>query len=662
MRRISTVPQGSAPVLFDRMSSLELLEQGWLKVWRNAGAAGGDGMSVRDFADDSAIRLLRLQRDLRAGTYVPGPVRSVPVPKRSGGVRVLAIPCVTDRVAQTAAALVLSPRLDADMSDASFGYRPGRGVRHAVDRIALHRRAGYLWVVDGDIERYFDSVPHGRLLDRLERSVDDPLVLDLVSLWLESFSPNGLGLPQGAPVSPLLSNLYLDDVDDRIAGDGVRLVRFADDFVLMCRSETAAEAARDHVRALLAEQGLRLNPDKTRIVPFEQGFRFLGHLFVRSLVLKEVGDDDDTVPADLPADLPAALGALAPVAEEAPDDAETADGAPGLRVLYVMEPGRRLDSAGAAFSVTEDGAELLTLPASRLDRIELGPRAEASDEALRQAVASGVSVAWVDGWGRTAGCLHRRPWDRAELHWDQARVALDPAARADLARRLVDGRVRNQRALLNRLNRRRDDAEARAAIATLGRVLRVLPRAADVPTLMGREGEAAAAFWPALGRMLEHGWTLTARRRRPPPDPVNLTLSALAGLLSRDLLALVQRRGLHPGFGALHSPADRAAACVYDLMEAFRAPLVEGLAVYLLNNRVLSAEMFAVSEQDGAVRLMPEGRRRLIRGWESWLDRPVKSQRSGHRLAWRRLMDEQVMALVRHVRGEEPYRPYLMDY
>lgn len=646
--------------MFEALSSLAQLEQGWEKVRRNAGAPGGDGVSVRDYQDDLAVRLLRLQRDLRAGTYVPGPVRRLQVPKRSGGTRTLSIPCVNDRVVQSAAALMLGPLLDREMEDSSFGYRPNRSVRMAVDRVALHRRAGYVWVVDGDIERYFDSVPHALLLDRLERSVTDPMVLDLVAVWLESFSPDGAGLPQGAPISPLLANLYLDDIDERIADRGVRLVRFADDFLLMCKSEAVAGQALARMRDLLAEYGLALNPEKTRIVRFEQGFRFLGHLFVKSLVLKELRD-----PTEEPlADAPALLGELAPGPED--DDLPLPGGnggarSPGLRVLYITEPGRRLEVVDRAFSVTEDGQELLAVPHRRVDRIELGPQATASDAALRHVVATGTALAWVDGWGGTQGVIEGDPWRRARLHLDQARHVLDADLRVDLARRFVDGRLRNQRALLRRLNRRRKDPDIDRALVTIGRCIRKLPVGFDVPTLMGIEGEAGAAFWPALGRTLEHGWAIRTRRRRPPPDPVNLCLSFLAGLLSRDLLALVQRRGLHPGFGFLHAGQDREEACIYDLIEEFRAPLVEGLTVYLFNNRILSAEMFERTS-DGLCRVVPDGRRRMIRTYEAWLDRPVKDPVSGDSVVWRRLLDGQVLALAAHVRGDAPYKPYLMAY
>lgn len=151
------------------------------------------------------------------------------------------------------------------------------------------------------------------------------------------------------------------------------------------------------------------------------------------------------------------------------------------------------------------------------------------------------------------------------------------------------------------------------------------------------------------------------RQRHPAPDPFNLVLNYTAALLLRDVHALAVRHGLHPGFGALHSAHDGGAACVYDLAEEFRAPIAESLAVYLFNNRVLKEEMFARRDDDGW-RLGREGHGPIIRGYEGWVERELKSHRTGKRLRWRRLIEEQTVAYGRHCQGEEPYQPYLMDY
>lgn len=663
-------------VLFESATRVDRLEEAWERVRLNQGAAGGDGETVAAFAASAAVRLVALQRDLRDGRYEPGPVRRVDIPKRGGGLRPLAIPCVVDRVAQGAVALTLGPVLDPEFSEASFGYRPGRSVEQAVARVRHWRDQGYRWVVDGDIERYFERVPHDPLLARIAAHIGDGPLTRLVALWLETAAPAGCGLPQGSPLSPLLANLYLDTVDDAISGRGVRLVRFADDFVLLCRERERAEAALSRIADVLAHHGLGLNPDKTRLVSFEQGFRFLGRLFLRSLDLpspnREQEDEDDAE-----AMLRRLAGEDAAAARDAGRrrDAEEAERAAGydrvLRVLYLGEPGRRLSIRNQAFAVEEkaedasgggDGwREIAALPAQRIDRIELGPAVEATMTALRHALAMDVPLAFVNGHGETAGVLATAALRHGRRHLDQARHTLDPAARTGLARRLVDGRVRNQRALLRRLNRERKEPEVVRAVLGLNRILAALEAAPDVPALLGHEGAAAALYWPAWGRLLAAGWSFDARRRRPPPDPVNAALSFLAALLERDLAAILMRHGLHPAFGALHSAQDGHDACVYDLMEEFRAPLVEGLALYLINNRILKPAMFETLAE-GRCRIARPGAEALIRGWEGWLDRPVKSPRHARRVLWRRLIEEQAVAYAAHVGGGAAYRPYVMDY
>jgi CRISPR-associated protein Cas1 len=675
-------PAAAPSRLWDRLCTYDVLDTAWSKVWHNRGGPGGDGVTVAVFARSAAPRLSQLLRDLRQGTYFPGPPRHVRIPKRRGGTRPLAIPCVADRVVQTALAEILAPLLDREMEDASFAYRPGRSVDQAVARIALLRQQGYRWVVESDIERYFDSVPHPRLRARLARSVPEPRILALVDLWLGAMQPEGLGLPQGGPLSPLLANLYLDDVDERIESHGVRLVRFADDFVLLCRDQAGAEAALGRMQALLAEHGLRLHPDKTHIVPFERSFRFLGHLFVRSVVLRSPDAGQDSEPPDpfVPppqkaGDEHAASSAAgtgegpppAPLPEPAPDAGDDRDAAepdaglvPVLRVLYLHEPGRVLDARHETFMVQEDGRTILAVHASRVDRIDIGPACSVADGALRLALAADIPLSFVSAGGDTLGLLAAPVRDHAALHLAQARHALDAALRADMARRIVTGRLRNQRALLNRLNRRRKDQAVAAAIETLGRALHKLPGRAEVAALMGLEGAATAIYWRALARTLAPGWTLPRRRRRPPPDPVNLVISFLATLLHRDIAALVLRHGLHPGIGMLHTSQDGGAACAFDLIEEFRAPLAEGLAVYLLNNRILKPEMF--SAEGGGCRVDGAGRRAIVRGYEAKLDDALVSPRSGTRTRWRGLMEEQVLAYRTHLTGGAPYAPYDMDY
>jgi CRISP-associated protein Cas1 len=642
---IQPIPQGPALTLAAIAGQGSLLAA-WGRVLANRGAHGGDGIGLEAFGAQLEEELRQLAAELLGGAYLPGRLRLVPIPKRSGGRRMLRIPPIRDRVAQTAVAMALGPALDAEMEPSSYAYRPGRSVAQAVRRVAALRAQGHEWVAESDIDDFFDNIPHERLLTRLRPHLRDPALEQLIALWLEAWGEDGRGLPQGGPLSPLLANFYLDRVDEAIATRGVRLVRYADDFVLLCRSAETAERALARMRALLAEEGLRLNPEKTRLVHVDKGFRFLGHLFVRSLVLPE---RREAAPEAAAEPSPAALGPPSvrgahggPITPAELGLAEPRhDLSPGMRVLYVLEPGRVLGLRNRAVSVTDGEEEVLATMPDRLDRIEIGPRVTITDAALRRLPAEGLPITLVDGLGRPQARLEP-PFGpgRALRHLAQARAVLEEGTAVAFTRAIVEARIHNQRSLLRRVNRRRRDAAVARACLALTRTLRKLPEAGTVEALRGHEGAAAALFWPAWGACLLHGWTLEHRRRSAEADPPNIVLNVLASLLIRDMEVAVGRAGLHPGFGILHRPGRGNPSCALDLVEPLRGPLAETAALYALNNRVVGRPHFERMAEEGW-RLTQDGMKALIRCWEGWVDRPVRSPFSGAEVSWRRLMVEQ---------------------
>lgn len=681
------------------------LSAAWQKTLRAGGGPGGDGETVAQFARAAESRLARLAYELESGSYRPGPLRRLSVPKSSGGNRVLSIPCVIDRIAQRAAATVLSVALDPHFEDTSFAYRPGRSVAQAVARVDLLRRQGYHYVVDGDIRTYFDAVPHAPLLDKLTAHRIEPRLIDLVALWLDSFSDEARGLAQGSPISPVLANLYLDALDESFEKGPVRIVRFADDFLLLTRRRPDAEGALEKARTLLAAHGLELHPSKTRIVPYEQALNFLGHLFVRSLVLRVEEEEDNgrasitanqpvpqpsqpvshaNLPARaatpkplspkklpardakaLPQDLPPAprlyarIAALDPLAELA-EGRDEEDYAAGLAPLYVIEPGRTLAAEGESFAVLENGGARLRVPAAMVGRIDLGCEVEAQDAALRLAADHRIPVTLLDGRFQPQSVLLPAVRDDAGLHLAQARCALEPERRAGIAGMLAGARIRNAQALLKRLNRRRGEADVEQVCRHLHYGWRKAESARDIQTALAAEADGARRYWPALGRCLLHGFVLHNRREDEPRNPFNAILDYTAHLLTRDMRAAVLRARLHPGFGVLHASADGREACVYDLVEPFRAPLAEGLAVYLANNRILVPGDFASGEE--GVRLSHPAARKLVQTYESWLARPVKDPATGRFSSWRSLLLIHARRFARAIEQGGDFMPYRLKH
>lgn len=277
--------------LMDKVSALRNLRAGLARVAQNGGSPGVDHQTIEMFANHLDENLGRLENALRQGNYQPQAIRRTYIPKPgSKEKRPLGIPTVRDRTVQTALRNVLEPIFERDFAEHSYGFRPGRGCKDALRQVDLLLKQGYVWVVDADLKSYFDTIPHDRLMARVEAKISDGRVLALLRAFLKQGILDGLrswtpeeGTPQGAVVSPLLSNIYLDPLDQRMAQGGIHMIRYADDFVILCRSEAEAREALDLVRQWVAENGLKLHPDKTRLVDASQkgGFDFLGYHFER---------------------------------------------------------------------------------------------------------------------------------------------------------------------------------------------------------------------------------------------------------------------------------------------------------------------------------------------------------------------------------------------
>lgn len=280
--------------LVDKTYAPANLQSAFAKVWRNGGSAGADQQTVAHFARQADAELAGLHKQLRDGTYRPQPVRRAWIPKPgSQEKRPLGIPAVRDRIVQAALRQVLEPIFETEFAGHSYGFRPGRGAKDALRRVDTLLKAGHHWVVDADLKSYFDTIPQERLMALVKARVADGRVLALVESFLRAgvleeskgWQPTERGTPQGGVISPLLANIYLDPLDHQMEGAGRKMVRYADDFVILCGNEAEAQAVLEEVRAWVKEAGLSLHPEKTRIVNANApgGFDFLGYHFERGM-------------------------------------------------------------------------------------------------------------------------------------------------------------------------------------------------------------------------------------------------------------------------------------------------------------------------------------------------------------------------------------------
>ena len=281
--------------LIDKVYKRKNLERAWEKVKANRGSGGVDGQSLESFAAQSDQQLDRLQSEMKDDLYQPQPVRQVQIPKagKPGEFRTLGVPTIYDRVCQQALLNRLEPIFEPVFDDANFGYRRGRSTKDAMRKVWKEIQSGREWIVDADLKDFFGSVDHKKLLTLIAQRVADGRVLRLIGAMLTAGSygngqlfPSERGTPQGSVVSPLLSNILLTPFDQEMRRKGFQLTRFADDWVITCKSEAEARAAIAAALRILKELGVELHPQKTRIVHVQHGFEFLGYKVKRGKQLR----------------------------------------------------------------------------------------------------------------------------------------------------------------------------------------------------------------------------------------------------------------------------------------------------------------------------------------------------------------------------------------
>ena len=674
----------------------------WARVKANGGVGGTDGVSLADFSNGAMGRIARLRDQVRDGRYTPQPLLQVALPRPGRGPRLLAIPAVRDRILQTAVTMVLNPILDPHFEDESYAYRPGRSVRQAVDRVAQLRDAGYVVAVDADIHSFFDNIPHQQLLERYAMYVDDASLLPLISGWLNTpiQTAEGLvrplaGIAQGSPLSPLLANLYLDGFDEAIAVGERRLVRYADDFVILCRDIQSAEQALEDAALWLGAAGLDLNYDKTRLTTFDHGISFLGVRFTKDDVFAE---DPVAAPWLLPmrylSKLPKAQQAsptkrdpssnaarkktpnlpaqathkpstdhTTPRAEDIHHSAGVTyeEGAsPLLRTLYLAEPGAYLHKKGGRLVVDRGDDNFIDLPLEKVDQVLIADEGAISFGALRALLERGSSVAIQGFSGEVQGAFINVADSRIELRRKQHRRADDLDFCLGAARAIVAGKISNQRLVLRRYYRFRPEKTNSAEIIMREMQAKALS-AASLDAIRGCEGSAARAYFAAWSELLPETWAMNGRTKNPPRDPVNALLSYGYGVLFHNLLTLITQRGLDPGLGALHACHNGHPALVSDLMEEFRSIVVDVVVLNLLQRGHVTHHDFAVEEPQNGCRISVSARKTLIRSMEEKLAAQLTHPITSQNMDYRRAMRQQVAHWVDVVENRAPvYRPCVL--
>jgi len=612
------------------------LQQAWQKVAANRGAAGSDEIVIATFRHHLNAELALLQTDIDEGIYQPAPLRLVNIPKENNRIRQLAIPAIRDRVLQTALTRLWSPLLEREFSDTSFGYRPGRSVAAAVEQVQHLQRQGYNWVVDADIQQFFASIPHTLLMQLVGRYLKDNALLALIEQWLRSpmDDEQGLwcpitGIAMGSPLSPLLANLYLDHLDNTLDDAQLRLVRYADDFLVLCKSQHQAEQALKLTDTTLASLALNLHPEKTRIVRFDQGFDFLGVRFVDSLAVKAPVDRGDALPRSA---------------------ADTS----AFNTLYLNRQGCVVRLDGNRLIVVQGDEETQEIPALRLELIMLFGRINLTTPVLSYCLDNQISVAFCSRAGHLKGLLAGEPMASPERLAQQLALYEHPEARLAVARQLVSAKLHNSAVVLGQYQRNHPDERLQLARDQLKPARHQALAATGIEQLRGYEGAGARAYFEALPA-LTTGWDFSQRKKHPAPDPVNALLSFGYSLLLINIQALLQARGLHPYIGVYHQRRSGHPTLASDLMEQFRAPVVDRLVLKLINKGTLTPDDFY---QDGNRCLLHDAsRKRFLEAFEQRLQTIIQHPRDHKQLCYRRAIERQIDAFIAVL--ETPCSPYL---
>jgi RNA-directed DNA polymerase len=275
--------------LIDKVISTDTMIASWERVEKNQGSAGVDKVTIEKFGARYMEYIAEIQKEIRETTYKPLQIMRKYIPKGDGKMRPLGLPCVKDRIVQGAIKLIIEPIFEYEFSESSYGFRPGRGCKDALRKVQENLELGYTHVVDADLQSYFDTIPHDKLMERIQERIADGRVLDLIQGFLKQeileeckeWVPTS-GSPQGAVLSPLLANIYLHPLDKLLEENKFRMVRYADDFVIMCKTKEEAQNALNLVKEWVNKNGLILHPDKTHIGDCNnlgEGFEFLGYRF-----------------------------------------------------------------------------------------------------------------------------------------------------------------------------------------------------------------------------------------------------------------------------------------------------------------------------------------------------------------------------------------------
>jgi len=603
-----------AKSVMDQVLSPGNLTEAFYHCKSNQGRPGSDGESIAVFEGNLFDNLAKLSQTLKDGTYRSDPLTGIVLPKPSGKIRALAIPTVRDRVLQRAVTQILGPAWDQLLEENSFAYRKGHSRVGAAQAIQKAYNEGYRYILESDIESFFDNVDWSILADKLRSLLPGNPMVDLIMAWVMQevlFEGQVLkrnqGVPQGAVISPLLANLYLDEFDESLGSD-FRLVRYADDFVVLCKSKERAQAALEMSQEALKPLKLKIQDAKTKIVDFDQGFQYLGYLFCRSMVVEAKKESQATQPLvkeqlrldQIPphhwltqVDLSQAKEISDPDTSPATSlGSQTPAQDPDRFPVYLTEPDVYVRLSGQALSLTyrnKPHKREVKIPLQQILAVIDYGRPSITLDAVAKLSQANIPTYLQNQMGKTylaipAMLPNHALWLR-QLQWQDK-----PQQVIAFVHAVVSAKINNYRIIC----KRRDwDSQS---VQDLKNLEQQSKQATTVDAIRGYEGRAAAVYFQQFAQQLPTPWTFQGRIKHPPPDPINAMLSLGYSCLYHHLATALQICGLNPGIGWYHESRSNYMALASDLQEEFRF-LIDSLVLQLLNRQMVTPEDFTTNNK-----------------------------------------------------------------
>lgn len=644
-----------------------------------------------DLGRDPAGVMNRIRTEIMAGSYVPGDCVVQTIRQASGKTRQIVRLNLDDKWLQRVLQDILSDTLDPIFPEACQAYRPGRGPIVACMNVQQALRDGYTHYLKTDIADYFPSINLSRLAGQLE-SIIGKKMSDIVLCAIQPsfFTADGspttvMGLPLGFPLSPILSNVYLLDLDRAMDTESDIYLRFSDDILLLSRNEIKIREQLDILEKTLHGMGLSLKRRKTRLATVRGGIYYLGHLVRKDKIYekrsdmnvqplvdeKEIKYGDLSLQAERPegraleealSDIISLNKPQGKIGEELIDFNGTTPSETislqrigcrvFLRTLYLSNPGVLVRVENQNAVICKDNCRE-NIPLRKVNQVVVLGRISMTTAFQMACLARKIPIVFISQRGHYLGILSSLQTKNTTFIRTQSSRAEDIDFRMKIARAIVKGKMASQVAFLE--SRRTGDNEVKKMAAQIRRLLHQVSPATTIQGLMGQEGSATRLYYAALGRLFKGSLSFSGRKRRPPPDPINAMLSFGYTLLYNDIQAILLAHGLDIGFGFLHENNPGRPNLVLDMIEELRAPIIDRLVLRTVNTGVFQSGHFQYPEGDsGGCYLHMDHRHRFLEEYEKAMTMIYRHHATGLKLDSRRIISVQAICIKKVILGSLP--------